>query len=153
MVKNALNRQPRGRAPVLVSDRDATSGPDEQRDYFCERDGLLYAGGHLLVDMWGASNLNDAEHIERALHEGAKAAGASILYSYFHRFSPSGGVTGVVVLAESHITIHTWPERRFAAVDIFMCGACNPLDALPVLRRAFAPENLQVSEQKRGLVP
>ena len=97
-----------------------------QKDYFVEKDGVKFAGMHLLVDLWGASNLCDPDHIDRALRDAAEAAGATILHGHFHHFSPNGGVSGVLVLAESHISIHTWPERDFAAIDIFMCGACNP---------------------------
>ena len=66
--------------------------------------------------------------------------------------APNGGVSGVLVLAESHISIHTWPERDFAAVDIFMCGACNPYHSLPVLKEVFAPKSILLSEQRRGLI-
>jgi S-adenosylmethionine decarboxylase len=55
------------------------------------------------------------------------------------------------VLAESHISIHTWPERNFAAIDIFMCGACKPYDSLPTLKAAFLPARVQLGEQRRGL--
>ena len=120
--------------------------------HFVERDGVQFAGIHLLVDLWGASNLDNPDHIETALRMSAVAARATILGSHFHHFSPNGGVSGVVVLAESHITIHTWPERNFAAVDIFMCGACDPNLAIPVLKAAFAPDRIDIAEQRRGLV-
>ena len=55
------------------------------------------------------------------------------------------------MLAESHISIHTWPERGFAAIDIFVCGACDPYKAVPVLRRAFAAQSIEVKEQRRGV--
>jgi S-adenosylmethionine decarboxylase len=125
---------------------------EEQKDYFVERDGMKFAGMHLLVDLWGASNLGDPAHIDAALCEAAIVAGATILHSHFHHFSPNGGVSGVVVLAESHISIHTWPERNFAAVDIFMCGSCDPHLSVPVLQRAFSPERIQLDEQRRGRV-
>ncbi|MFT9160304.1 MAG: adenosylmethionine decarboxylase, partial [Acetobacter sp.] len=60
--------------------------------------------------------------------------------------------SGVVVLAESHISIHTWPERNFAAVDIFMCGACDPHLAIPVMQRLFQAKRLEVNEERRGRV-
>ncbi len=110
-----------------------------QKDYFVEKDGVKFAGTHLLIDLWGASNLCDPDHIDRALREAAEAAGATILHGHFHHFSPNGGVSGVLVLAESHISIHTWPERDFAAIDIFMCGACNPYHGVPALKAAFTP--------------
>jgi S-adenosylmethionine decarboxylase len=121
-----------------------------QKDYFVEKDGVKFAGMHLLVDLWGAQNLCDPQLIDRALRDAAEAAGATILHSHFHHFSPNGGVSGVVVLAESHISIHTWPERDFAAVDIFMCGACDPYRSLPVLKDAFRPEAINLNEQRRG---
>jgi len=125
---------------------------DEAKDYFVERDGVKFAGTHLLVDLWGASNLADPDHIDRALREAATTAGATILHGHFHHFSPNGGVSGVLVLAESHISIHTWPERDFAAIDIFMCGACNPYDGIPALKAAFKPDRIGLGEQRRGLI-
>src|SRR5580658_6289219 len=107
---------------------------------------------HLLVELGGASNLCDPDHIDRTLCDAAEAAGATILHSHFHHFSPNGGVSGVVVLAESHISIHTWPERDFAAVDLFMCGCCDPYLSIPVLREAFAPARVDIGEQRRGRV-
>jgi S-adenosylmethionine decarboxylase len=125
---------------------------EEAKDYFVERDGVKFAGTHLLIDLWGASDLADPDHIDRALRQAATAAGATILHGHFHHFSPNGGVSGVLVLAESHISIHTWPERDFAAIDIFMCGACNPYDGIPALKIAFKPERIGLGEQRRGLI-
>jgi S-adenosylmethionine decarboxylase len=127
-------------------------GTEVQKDYFVEKDGVKFAGMHLLVDLWGASNLCDPDHIDRALREAAEAAGATILHGHFHHFSPNGGVSGVLVLAESHISIHTWPERDFAAIDIFMCGACDPYDGIPALKAAFQPQTVNLDEQRRGKV-
>jgi S-adenosylmethionine decarboxylase len=124
----------------------------EHKDYFVERDGMRFAGMHLLVDLWGASGLDDPDAIDAALCAAARAAGATILHRHFHHFSPNGGVSGVVVLAESHISIHTWPERDFAAIDIFMCGACDPYLSVPVLTRAFAPTRVELDEKRRGRV-
>ena len=58
----------------------------------------------------------------------------------------------MLVLAESHISIHTWPERNFASIDIFMCGACDPYESVPALKEAFKPETFNLSEQRRGLI-
>jgi S-adenosylmethionine decarboxylase len=125
---------------------------DERKDYFVERDGMRFAGTHLLVDLWEATNLDNPAHIDRTLREAAITAGATILHSHFHHFTPNGGVSGVVVLAESHISIHTWPERNYAAIDLFMCGDCDPHDSLPVLRAAFRPGSVDVEEKRRGRV-
>ena len=144
--------------PLLVSAvpesaPDITAQPESvAKDYFVERNGVKYAGTHLLVELWGAKNLDDVAVSEHALREAAMAAGATILHVHLHRFSPNGGLSGVVVLAESHISIHTWPERGYAALDLFMCGAADPYKAVPVLREAFAPGNVQMSEQKRGVI-
>ena len=113
---------------------------------------MRYAGTHLIIDLWGATNLTDPDHIDAVLREAAEISGATILHGHFHHFSPNGGVSGVLVLAESHISIHTWPERDYAALDIFMCGECDPYKAIPVLRKGFGPERVQLAEHKRGLV-
>ena len=125
---------------------------DNTKDYFIERDGVRYAGNHVLVELWQAVSLDDPKQIEDALLQGAREAGATILHSHFHHFSPYSGVSGVVVLAESHISIHTWPEKSYAAIDIFMCGDCDPHDALPSIERAFQPGKIDVQHFKRGVI-
>ena len=152
---NALS--PLGMVSDFPSDNQVSVVPieyvdEEQKDYFVERDGMKFAGTHLLVDLWGATNLGDPAHIDAALREAAIVAGATILHSHFHHFSPNGGVSGVVVLAESHISIHTWPEKDFAAIDLFMCGACDPNKSIPVLQAAFRPTHIDLNEQRRGRV-
>ncbi len=141
-------------AADLVSGPAATLYPvvDNTKDYFVEKDGLRYAGNHVLAELWGATNLDDPRIIEDALCQGATDAGATILHSHFHHFSPYSGVSGVVVLAESHISIHTWPEKDYAAIDIFMCGECDPNNALPAIKKAFQPETMDVAEHKRGVI-
>jgi S-adenosylmethionine decarboxylase len=131
------------------ADRDITSNG---KDYFVEKDGLKFAGTHLIIDLWGASNLDSADTVEAMLKEATQTCGATLLYMHVHVFSENGGISGVAVLAESHISIHTWPERGYAAVDIFMCGCAEPQKAVPVLRKHFKPEHLQIGEQKRGMV-
>ena len=81
----------------------------------------------------------------------AQACKATIVDATFHAFNPYG-VSGVVVIAESHLSIHTWPERDFAAIDIFMCGACDPYRSIPLLKAAFAPDHIGLNEQRRGLI-
>jgi S-adenosylmethionine decarboxylase len=124
---------------------------NQEPDHFKQSaDGQPYAGDHLLVEFWGASNLSDPETIRTALESSALAAGATLLHSHYHRFGDGGGVSGVSVLAESHITIHTWPERGYAAIDIFMCGNCDPHDCLPDLERYLCPNAVEVQSLKRG---
>jgi S-adenosylmethionine decarboxylase len=121
-------------------------------DFFVEKDGERLAGIHLLLDMWNARNLENPQKIELAFRAAAKAAGATVLSVFHHSFSPSGGISCIAALAESHISVHTWPERDFAAIDIFMCGTCDPYLAASTLRRFFAPSSVEMTEQKRGLL-
>jgi S-adenosylmethionine decarboxylase len=144
---------PLGTVSDHPSDNQVEAGSGEgQKDYFQERDGQRFAGMHLLLDLWGAADLGDPARLEHAMCAAAEAAGATVLHSHFHHFSPDGGVSGVVVLAESHISIHTWPERDFAAIDIFMCGACDPYKSVPVIEAAFRPRSMELNEQRRGLI-
>ena len=153
-VMNALAQL--GMVSELPSENQTTiatvpgSREEDRKDFFVEKDGVRFAGTHLLADLWDAENLSDPVHIDAALRAAAEQAGATILHSHFHHFTPNGGVSGVVVLAESHISIHTWPERHFAAIDIFMCGCCNPHDAIPVIQKAFSPGRVVLDEQRRG---
>lgn len=135
--------------PVLVARPEADAAA---KDYFVERNGLRFAGTHLIVELWDAKNLDNLEIADRAMREAAAAAGATVLHVHLHHFQPNGGLTGVAVLAESHISIHTWPERRYAALDIFMCGACDPYKSIPVIRQAFEPGAVQLVEQRRGVM-
>ncbi len=117
---------------------------------FSAEGGVSFAGTHILVDMWGAKNLTDEQEIEGILKESALNAKATILNSYIHRFEPHG-VSGVVVLAESHISIHTWPEEDYCAIDIFMCGGHDPNLAIEVLKNYFTPERIDIKSHKRGI--
>ncbi len=126
--------------------------PTTGDDWFVSQKGVEFAGTHLLLEFWEASLLNDEQAIEQALVRAAEAAGATVLDVRLHTFLPSGGVTGVLLLAESHISIHTWPERAYAAIDVFMCGDCDPHLSVPVLEGAFRPGRMEVSEHKRGKV-
>ena len=111
------------------------------------------AGLHLIIDIETEVNLSNVEAIRTGLEQAARVCGATVLGCAIHPFGEGAGVTGVVLLAESHISIHTWPELNFAAVDIFMCGSCDPHRALPVLRTLFATDKLHVRAiERRGLL-
>ena len=127
---------------------------DEQdaQDHFIVRDGISFAGAHLVVDVWGTDQLDDLELMERAMREAVEAAKATLLHIHLHHFTPNGGISGVAVLAESHISVHTWPERQFAAFDIFMCGGAKPELAVKVLQTHFQPGQFQVKELLRGRI-
>ncbi len=120
------------------------------KDYFIERGGVRYAGTHLIVDLWGAERLDDLAHVEAALRDAVTAAKATLLHIHLHHFTPNQGISGVAVLAESHISIHTWPENGYAALDVFMCGGTEPQATIEVLRDAFKPDRLAVEEILRG---
>jgi S-adenosylmethionine decarboxylase len=122
------------------------------KDHFIKRNGLEFAGTHLLVDLWGASHLDDLDVMENTLRSAVKAADATLLHIHLHHFTPQGGISGVAVLAESHISVHTWPERRFAAFDVFMCGDSKPEKAVTIIKNVFQPEQILVHENLRGVV-
>ena len=112
---------------------------------------MLYAPGkHILLDFSFASYLTDAQYIEKALRAAAEACGATVLNACMHSFGKHQGVTGVLLLAESHITIHTWPESHFMAIDVFMCGHCDALQAVDVLKDRFMPKYCRIHEASRG---
>ncbi len=134
--------------PASVAAASAAAG---RRDVFVSRNGKRFAGVHLIIDLHGARRLNDIEHIDTVLRRCAEAAGATLLHVHLHRFHPDG-VSGVAVLAESHIAIHTWPEAGYAALDVFMCGKTDPDRCVPILRAAFAAKRVEVSELLRGQV-
>ena len=122
---------------------------DERDDHFVVRNGVRCAGVHLIVDVYEADHLDDLDHIERTLRRCVDAAGATLLHIHLHHFQPNG-VSGVAVLAESHISIHTWPEAGYAALDVFMCGSADPDACIPVLRDAFSAKRVGVNELLRG---
>lgn len=131
-------------APASVSEGN------EDKDYFIIRDGVRYAGTHLIIDVYGADRLDELSHVETALRDAVDAANATLLHIHLHHFTPNGGISDVAVLAESHISIHTWPECGYAALDVFMCGEANPHATIEILREAFAPERIAVEEHMRG---
>ncbi|MGR3179712.1 MAG: adenosylmethionine decarboxylase [Candidatus Anammoxibacter sp.] len=109
-------------------------------------------GRHFIVEMWGCDNemINDPEKVMDILHNAAKDARATVIKSASHQFDPSG-VTGIAILAESHISIHTWPEEGYVAADIFTCGTnTDPELGVQSLIDGFKPENSSTMELKRG---
>ncbi|MEX2648830.1 MAG: adenosylmethionine decarboxylase [Alphaproteobacteria bacterium] len=129
----------------------ATPASEARKDYFIERDGKVFAGSHLIIDVWDAKRIDDLDHVRATLESCVAAAGASLLHIHLHHFTPNGGISGVAVLAESHISIHSWPERGYAALDVFMCGRADPFKTVPVLERAFGPCRVTVTTYLRGL--
>lgn len=125
----------------------------DELDFAIERKGKYYAGAHHIIDMWGGKRIDDSTYIKSVLKESAIVARATLLHVHTHTFAINGGVSGVAVLAESHISVHTWPERDFAAFDIFTCGNTDPKAAIQNMTAAFAPKRLEVTEILRGADP
>jgi len=136
--------------PVLVS--AVKHEAEENKDYWITRNGVTYAGQHITIDLWDCQGLDDEKRIQQAFLDAIKAAGATLLHIHTHVFEPNGGISGVAVLSESHISCHTWPEKGFAAFDVFMCGDAQPELAIPVLKAAFKPKRVVVEEIKRGVI-
>ena len=110
-------------------------------------------GRHLVVELSECNSglLNDAERVERYLNEAVRRSGATIVQSVFHCYNPQG-VSGVVVIAESHISIHTWPEYGYAAVDFFTCGdTVDPYKAHQYLAEKLQANEVSVKELQRGI--
>jgi S-adenosylmethionine decarboxylase proenzyme len=108
---------------------------------------------HIMAEFHGCDPriLNSVESVEALMRAAADAAGATVVESSFHKFGPHG-VSGVLVLAESHLSVHTWPERDYAATDIYTCGdRCTPERAHEVLQVALKAERCEVMVVKRGL--
>jgi S-adenosylmethionine decarboxylase proenzyme len=110
-------------------------------------------GRQILVEFYDCdeSKINDVSYIENSLIQATKASKATIISHNFHKFSPYG-VSGVVVIAESHVAIHTWPEYNYCAVDIFTCGdTIDPWVIQEHLKEYFESKNVSSMEMKRGM--
>jgi len=112
-------------------------------------------GRHVLAEICGCDFdiLNDIDKVEEIMVNAALEAGAEVRECVFHKFSPQG-VSGVVVISESHLAIHTWPELGYAAVDVFTCGEkVDPWDACNYLNDHFCAKHMTAKELKRGIIP
>ena len=110
-------------------------------------------GRHLLLELKDCNKevLDNVDYLRKSLSETAEKIGATVLNNVFHQFCPQG-VSGVVVIAESHLCIHTWPEYRYAAVDIFTCGnSIDPNDAIEILVEKLGARDHSAQEIKRGI--
>jgi len=122
---------------------------DTREDHFIRRDGAVFAGTHLIIEVENGHGLDDEDRIQQAFRDCVTECGATLLHIHTHKFSPQG-VSGVAVLAESHISVHTWPEIGYGAFDVFMCGDAEPWRSVDVLKSAFATESVRVKEFRRG---
>jgi len=151
MRQNALLRSDSLRAPRAGRRKPMTvvAPTSERDDHFAVRNGVRCAGVHLIIDLHGAKGLDDIDLVEATLRRCVSAARATLLHIHVHHFKPNG-ISGVAVLAESHISIHTWPDAGYAALDVFMCGKASPDACFPVLREAFSASRVEVNEILRG---
>lgn len=110
-------------------------------------------GRHILAEVYGCDRaiLNDPSRVEEILVAAALESGAEVREVAFHQFSPQG-VSGVVVISESHLAVHTWPELGYAALDVFTCGdSVDPWDACNYIVERFRAETITATETKRGI--
>jgi len=111
---------------------------------------FTYAGTHVVADFWNGKIVEDKKELEQLLRGAAKAARSTPLQVSIYNFKPQG-ITGVILLAESHIAVHTWPEINYVAIDIFTCGKeAHPKEALKFLQDYLQPERVDMKEMKRG---
>jgi len=109
-----------------------------------------YAGVHLIAEFWGAKDIESPKKLEELLILSAKKANAKPLEVKTFKFSPQG-ISGMVLLAESHISLHSWPEMGYIAIDIFTCGSkAKPKEALKYLKKVLKPQKVKIIEIKRG---
>ena len=121
----------------------------DREDHFIRKNGKVFAGTHLIIEVMKGTGLDCEERIQTAFRRMVEVCGATLLHIHTHKFSPQG-VSGVAVLAESHISVHTWPEIGYGAFDVFMCGDAEPWNAVDVLKEAFATDTVEVRELLRG---
>lgn len=110
-------------------------------------------GRHLIVEFYGCNKviLNNVEKIKQHMLIAAEKTGATIVGDMFHQFTPQGA-SGAVILAESHLSIHTWPEYQYAAMDFFTCGdTCDPYKGFLYLKEIFGASSESIKELERGL--
>jgi S-adenosylmethionine decarboxylase len=111
-----------------------------------------HTGTHLIAEFWEGQVIENPKKFKQILVGAVKKSKSTVLKVVVHKFSPKG-ITGVVVLAESHLAIHTWPELNYVAVDIFTCGdKSNPQKALVYLKKEFKPKRIEIKELRRGIV-
>jgi S-adenosylmethionine decarboxylase proenzyme len=109
-------------------------------------------GRHLLAELYGcdAAGCDDLERVAAAMRQAAAAVGVAVMAEAFHRYAPRG-VSGVMLIAESHLSVHTWPEASYAAVDIYTCGGLDPRPGVALLAGALGAAEVRMHEVLRGV--
>ena len=153
MLENTARLRATEVAQASTEDTMIPANDGERLDFFKVKDGERFAGTHLIIDLWQAERLDELDFIEETLRSCVEAAGATLLNIDLHHFTPNGGVSGVAVLAESHISIHTWPEHCYAAADIFTCGvSLLPRRAADLIVEMLECSDVTISDVRRGEV-
>jgi S-adenosylmethionine decarboxylase proenzyme len=152
LTKNSLNdlTQSNATLPATIP-QTSVHNPEAMSTYYGPAVST-HLGHHLLAEFYHCNSnvLNNLQLIKKIMTEAAVACGATVVQNCFHQFNPYG-VSGVIVIAESHLTIHTWPELEYAAVDLFTCGdACNPMVAYDVMREQLGSSASSLVELRRG---
>ncbi len=120
-------------------------------DHFIIEKNKIFAGRHIILDLWESNNKNSILELKKIIKSALKISKANILHMHLHRFGKNQGISGVAVLAESHLSVHTWPERNYMAFDMFMCGDTDPIAASNYLVATLKPKKKRISIIKRGV--
>jgi|TARA_B100001939_G_scaffold297356_1_gene271782 S-adenosylmethionine decarboxylase len=137
---------------ILTSTKKAIPSKNISADHFIVEKRQIYAGKHLLLDLWGVKFDNSITTLKKVIKNAVKVSGATMLHMHLHRFGKEQGISGVAVLAESHISVHTWPERDYVAFDIFMCGDTKPEASAEYLIKTLKPKKEILKKIKRGVI-
>ena len=121
-----------------------------RKDYFTQQENSKTAGKRILIDLWGSKNPDGRSPLEKTPRDTIDAADATLLHFHIHPLIPTGGLSGTAILAESQSHVHTWPERGFAAFDVFKCGNTKPEKVEPGINHTFHPERSTVELRHRG---
>lgn len=121
-------------------------------EHFIREGDDIYVGNHLIVDLWKVTNHGCHDSILTCFAQACEDAGATVLFKHCHNFGEGCGTTGVIVLAESHVSWHHYPEVGLLAVDIFVCGAARPELALPRITEFWQPDLVERHHMRRGHV-
>ena len=122
------------------------------KDHFIVDHNQIYAGSHIIIDLWNTRFDNKINTLKKIIKKAVLIANATMLHIHLHRFGKEEGISGVAILAESHISVHTWPERDYIAFDIFMCGDTKPEEAAQYLIDTLKPKQNKITDLKRGVI-
>lgn len=112
-----------------------------------------YVGHHAIIEMWGVENHTDSDSILASFISVCEKIGATVLFSHIHPFGIECGTTGVIVLAESHLSWHHYPECKYLAIDIFVCGSLHPENGFDTIEKFWKPKKIEYDVRQRGLIP